>query len=252
MRVEGHYRAEASRGSRSVGSHRPISLIHAYDELFAQVSRQTGQRASGEVLGRTSSGGRHSGGSAVARSTSLRIQCSEAQPAAVGRRDLDSTRPQPARAPRELILLVQPSQHLKQFFVLRRLSQRVDLGEGDYALLVDDENGALGDTRNRISLAQHSIFDGDFAMRPKIAGQRKSDPADILLLPGDVARNGIHAYAHDLGIVSGKLLYIEVCRRNLSASGRGPIEGVEGQDHVPSALEVAKPEPRLGLAHDGG
>jgi hypothetical protein len=85
-------------------------------------------------------------------------------------------------------------------------------------------------------------------MRPEVAAQRKIHPSNIFFLPSDVAGNGINANAHDLGIVSGEFFNIQVRRRNLSASGRCPVEGIEDQNHVPSAFEVAEPESSFAVA----
>src|SRR6476619_5174996 len=97
------------------------------------------------------------------------------------------------------------SQHRKQLFVLRNLVQRIYLAENDTPIFIDNEYRSLVDTRDGWSVPKNSVAARDLPVRVEIATQRKRHHANVFLLPGNVTRCGIGAYAQNLGIKTGEL-----------------------------------------------
>src|SRR5690349_22498628 len=81
-------------------------------------------------------------------------------------------------------------------------------------------------------------------MRPVISRQGIVQRSNFLL-PRRCAVDGIHANAHDLGILGGKLRELRVVGRHLLGSNRRPVERVESYYHIALAVVIAQPESLL-------
>ena len=152
--------------------------------------------------------------------------------------------------PGNSLLFLQLAEFRDYLLVVRLLAQLVDPAEGDPALLIHDENGALVDPGQGVAFAHDPELLSDAAMGPVVAGQGVFLPADGLLLPSDMAIDGIGANAHDLGIVAGELGEITAERRHFLSSGRAPIERVKRHHQVLFAFQVAGLERLPLLAGD--
>lgn len=113
---------------------------------------------------------------------------------------------------------------IQQFLEIRHLVQRIHLRPRDLSFLVDDESGALADTGYGRCIAQNAELPCDRGVREKIGAHRNIDAADVFLLPGYVAWDGINADVQDLGIQIRKLAPSRIEFRDLRRSGRSPIE----------------------------
>ena|ERR1700686_3334098 len=63
---------------------------------------------------------------------------------------------------------------------------------------------------------------------------------DGMLLPRNVAVNGVSAYVQNLGIERGELLAIGVERRQLFPSSRRPIQRMKSHQNIFLAAEIAE------------
>ena len=61
-----------------------------------------------------------------------------------------------------------------------------------------------------------------------------------MLLPRNVAVNGISAYVQNLGIERGELLAIRVERRQLLSSSRGPVQRMKSHKNIFLAAEITE------------
>src|SRR5512146_1620574 len=142
-------------------------------------------------------------------------------------------------------------QHTKEFTRVRQLFDGIDLAECYFAVLIYHEDGAFADAGKFALIAEDAEFLGHLAVGPVIGSQGVFQRPD-LLLPRGSAIDGVHANAHDLGIVGGELGEVRVVGRHLPGSNRRPVEGVEGDNHVVLAAAIAQAELLLDAADESG
>ena len=89
---------------------------------------------------------------------------------------------------------------LKNLAIARQFPQLVDFHPGDLAGLIHDKHRSIVDERHLMFRGwKDAVIRGRFGVRPAVRCQRVFEAAQ-LLLEGDVAENGVSAYAHDLGV----------------------------------------------------
>jgi hypothetical protein len=81
---------------------------------------------------------------------------------------------------------------------------------------------------------------GDRCMGIKIRTHGKMHRTNGMLLPGNVAVNGISAYVQNLGIERGELLAIRVERRQLLPSSRGPVQRMKSHKNIFLTAEITE------------
>src|SRR5437868_4874208 len=96
--------------------------------------------------------------------------------------------------------LIELLQRHQNFFGLRKMVHGINLAEHHLTFFINYEYGALADARKRFTVAEDPVFHRDLAMRVIIADQWIVERPD-LFFPGAIAVDGIHADAHDLGVV---------------------------------------------------
>lgn len=146
-----------------------------------------------------------------------------------------------------LLLWLEFFQFAQKFFDVGQLVEGIDPGEGDLAVAVDDEGGALADAGDGRSFAEDAEGLGDRAVRVEVGAERDLGRANFFFLPRDVAGNGIDADVQDLGIECGELLTGSVERRHLGGSSGRPVEGMERDDDGLLAEEVTEPDTKLAF-----
>jgi len=116
--------------------------------------------------------------------------------------------------------------------LVRLLLQFVHLCPGNVPVLVHDENRPVIEERNRVlRRGKNAVRLGGLRVRPAVTGQRKAQPAEVLL-KGNVRWNRIRVDAHDLGVEAGKLGEVRLRCRQFVLSNRSEIERVEKYDDV--------------------
>src|ERR1019366_7267269 len=68
--------------------------------------------------------------------------------------------------------LSKPSQRPQQLLDIRELVNRINLGEGDLSILIDDKRGALTDARHRRPLAENAELARHFGMGIEVGAER--------------------------------------------------------------------------------
>ena len=148
--------------------------------------------------------------------------------------------------------LSKPSQRPQQLLDIRQLVNRIDLGEGDLSILIDDKRGALTDARHRRPLAENAELARHFGMGIEIGAERNLDRADFFPPPGNVAGDGVYADVQNLGIEGLELLATGVEFGHLPGSSRSPVEGMEGDDQIPGAEIVTRAYRNLAFTGNCG
>jgi anti-sigma B factor antagonist len=146
----------------------------------------------------------------------------------------------------------QSAQRCQNFFHVGQLADGVDLGEGNRSIFVDDEGSALCDARHRRAFPQNAELTGYLGMRIEVGAQRNLYRSDVFLPPRDVAGDGVYADVQNLGIERLELFAAGIEFGHLAGSSRGPVERVEGDDHMLLAKIVARANDNFLLARDGG
>src|SRR5205823_6569547 len=124
------------------------------------------------------------------------------------------------------------AQDSEDFVQIRLLAEVIYLAKNDRPFLVDDKDCAFGYAGNWRTEAQDAVAFGDAAMRKEVAAQWKAQYPGFLLLKGYMASDRVHAYAQNLGIVLGELVYTSIGRRELCRSNRRPIGHVKSKHYV--------------------
>jgi hypothetical protein len=73
-----------------------------------------------------------------------------------------------------------------------------------------------------------------------------------MFLPSHVAVESVDADVQNLGIALGELREIAIERRQLLASSRSPVDGVERYDHILLAAKIAQADSDPLLSFDRG
>ena len=120
----------------------------------------------------------------------------------------------------------------QQFFNLRQLVNRINLCKGDLPGFINNEHGALANTRDRRPFAQDAKLASHLGVRIKIRAKRNLDRPDFLPPPCDVARDRIYADVHDLGIKRRELFFSGIEFRHLRGSSRRPVQRMKRHDQV--------------------
>ena len=144
------------------------------------------------------------------------------------------------------------AQHGEDVLVLRRLAQLVGLGKNDFALLINEEDGAFVDAGQRLGGAKDAELLRHRAVGMEVAAQWVAEVADFEFLLRYVAEHRIAAHAQDLGIVLGEARQIALVRRGLRRSNRGPVQRVKGEQEMALAAVVGQTGTVLFLAGAGG
>jgi len=142
-------------------------------------------------------------------------------------------------------------QHFEQFFIVRHLIERIHLGKYDFALLVDDEYGALTDSCQGRTLAENPEGSGHGPVGIKVGAHRDVHLPNVVLLPSHVAIKRIYTDVQNLGIELGELLAVAVERRYLLRSSRRPINRVKGYDHMLLVAIITESDPDPLVSFDG-
>ena len=72
------------------------------------------------------------------------------------------------------------------FFVGRLLAKFVLLRKNDLAPLINDENRAVIESRQRFRFSEHAVLSRDLAVGPEVTAKRVTQHSDVVLLPCDV------------------------------------------------------------------
>ncbi len=120
--------------------------------------------------------------------------------------------------------LLHTLQYRQQFVVVRGAVQRIHLGKYDLAVFVHDKYCPLADPGKWWPFAHNAECLGYCRVRIEIRTHGEMHGPDGMLLPRNVAVNGVSAYVQNLGIERGELLAIGVERRQLFSSSRGPVQ----------------------------
>ena len=116
--------------------------------------------------------------------------------------------------------LAQFAEFRQQFPIIRLDAALVHLDPADDALLVHDENRAVGSSKFFI---EHTVFGPDLTVGPKIGHERVRDTAKRLA-PRLFGLNWIATDSQNLAIRSLELGALRFVGRNLLVSGRGERE----------------------------
>jgi hypothetical protein len=124
--------------------------------------------------------------------------------------------------------------------VVRSAVQRIHFGKNDLPVFVDDKYRPLADPREWRPFTHDPEGLGHGRMGIKIRTHGEMHRSDGMLLPSDVAVDGISAYVQDLGIERGELLAIRVERRQLFPSSRSPVQRMKSHQNIFFAAEIAE------------
>jgi len=130
--------------------------------------------------------------------------------------------------------------------------ERVDFGENDQAVLVDDEGSPFADAGEGRALAKDSEGTSYCAVRIEIGTGRDANRSELFLEPRGVAGERVNADVQNLGIERGELLQSGVEHRQLGGSSRRPVERVKGDHDILLATKVAELNANLAVAVNGG
>src|SRR5579864_5956654 len=89
-------------------------------------------------------------------------------------------------------------QNCEHFFGVGLSEDLVDLGEGELAGFVHDEDGAVADSCDGRLLTQHAVSFRDVAMWEEVAGDGEADATNGFLLPCNMAGNAVGGNGDDL------------------------------------------------------
>src|SRR5205085_8989490 len=125
------------------------------------------------------------------------------------------------------------AEHLEQVFVVGLVADVVDVFVGEVAVLVHDEERALGKSFRPVRAVEAC----DLALRLEVAQEVVGESAERLG-PGGVAGDAVNGYAQDLGIVLPEAFEVGFVGRHLRRSDGRPRQRVKSYDDVLLAAEV--------------
>ena len=147
-----------------------------------------------------------------------------------GRFDSYTFPPKYIRAARAALILLEFLQLLEDLLDIRFFTDVVYVNVANFAVLIDDEDRALGET----SIAKYTIAFGNGAMRIEI-GEKREAQATHAGCPRFICVRAVDRNAQDLGVHLAESRELRVKARNLTGSNRGERKRIEHQDDVLSA-----------------